>query len=142
MWFWLAVAISTEITGTLALKVSDGFTRPMPGVVVVVGYAVAFFALSRALVAGMDLGLAYALWAGIGVAIVAVAGVVLFGDSLNAVQIAPGSRRVRSGGLTDWGQQLTCTGLADRSAGRVGADRPFSPSRRGIACGGRHRRSC
>lgn len=88
MWVWLAVAISAEVTGTLALRASDGFTKPVLVAVVIIGYAIAFFALSRSLVGGMDLGLAYALWAGIGVAIVAVASIFFFDESLSTVQIA------------------------------------------------------
>ena len=86
MWFWLAVAIGTEVTATLALRASAGFSRPLPSIVVVVGYAVAFLALSRSLVHGMEIGVAYAIWAGIGVAVVAVAGVLLFGEQMTPVQ--------------------------------------------------------
>jgi len=88
MWFWLGIAIASEVTATLALRASEGFTKLLPSAVVVVGYAVAFFALSRSLVHGMEIGLAYAIWAGIGVVIVAVVSVPLFGERLSLLQLA------------------------------------------------------
>jgi len=88
MWGWLALAIACEVTATLCLRASDGFTRPVPSVVVVVGYAVAFSALSRSLVRGMEIGHAYAIWAGIGVALVAAVGAALFDERLTVAQLA------------------------------------------------------
>lgn len=87
MWLWLTVAIVSEVIASLYLRASEGFTRPAASVAVVLGYALAFFSLSRALVAGMSLGHAYAVWAGIGVALIAVLGVVVFGDRFTVVQI-------------------------------------------------------
>ncbi|MGR7026603.1 DMT family transporter [Geodermatophilus sp. URMC 62] len=87
MWLWLAVAILSEVTATLCLRASEGLTRLVPSLVMVLGYAVAFFALSRALVAGMSVGHAYAVWAGLGVALIAALGTVLFGDRLTPVQL-------------------------------------------------------
>jgi small multidrug resistance pump len=87
MWWWLALAIVSEVVGTLSLKASDGFSRPLPSVAVAVGYGVAFFALSRALSIGMPVGQAYAVWAGLGVALVALCGVLLFQESLSLVQV-------------------------------------------------------
>lgn len=87
MWGWLAFAIVCEVTATLCLRASDGFTRLGPSVVVVVGYGLAFFALSRSLVRGMEVGHAYAIWAGIGVGVVAAAGVALFGERLTMAQV-------------------------------------------------------
>lgn len=87
MWIWLAVAILAEVTGTVALRYSEGFTRLLPSSVVVLGYGVAFVALARSLVRGMPLGLGYAVWAGTGVALVAVLGAVLFSERLSPLQI-------------------------------------------------------
>lgn len=86
MWMWLAVGIVSEVVATLSLRSSEGFSRVGPSVVVVLGYALAFYALSQSLVRGMQIGHAYAIWAGIGVAVVAVLGTVLFGEHLSAAQ--------------------------------------------------------
>ena len=87
MWWWLGLAIASEVLGTVALKWSDGFTRLWPVVVVVAGYAFSFFALSQALVRGMDLGAAYAIWSAIGLSVISVIGVVVFRESLSPVQV-------------------------------------------------------
>jgi small multidrug resistance pump len=79
-WVFLAAAILAEVCGTLALRASDGFTRLLPTVVVPIGYGVAFYLLSRCLRAGMPLGTAYAVWASLGVVLVAIAGRFLFAD--------------------------------------------------------------
>ncbi|GAA1539552.1 DMT family transporter [Nocardioides humi] len=87
MWWWLLAAIASEVVATLSLRASDGFTRLGPSVVVVVGYVAAFYFLSQALVRGMQLGTAYAVWSGLGVAAIAVLGLVVFGESLTMVQV-------------------------------------------------------
>lgn len=86
-WLFLAGAIITEVIATTALKLSEGFSRPVPSIVVVVGYLAAFGLLSQALVRGMAIGVAYGVWAAVGVALVAVVGAVLFGEGMTAVQL-------------------------------------------------------
>src|SRR5215813_6670405 len=76
---YLAAAITLEICGTTSLKLSEGLTRIGPTSVVVVGYAASFAFLSLAL-RGIDLSIAYAVWSGVGTAIVAVIGIVWFGE--------------------------------------------------------------
>lgn len=88
MWWWLLLAIGSEVVATLSLRASDGFSRLLPSVVVVIGYVVAFYALSQSLVRGMQLGTAYAVWSGLGVATIAVLGIFLFGESLSLLQVA------------------------------------------------------
>jgi small multidrug resistance pump len=83
-WIFLAGAILAEVCGTLSLRASDGFTRPLPSAIVVLGYGTALFLLSRALKIGMPLGTAYAVWCSIGIVLVALAGRVLFKDILSA----------------------------------------------------------
>jgi small multidrug resistance pump len=87
MWFWLAGAIVAEVTGTIALKSSEGFSRLGPSILVVLGYGLAFFSLSQALVRGMPVGVAYGVWAAIGVTVVALIGAVFLGESLTPVQV-------------------------------------------------------
>jgi small multidrug resistance pump len=84
---FLAVAILLEITGTTALKLSDGFTRLVPSIVVAVGYALSFFALSRAL-RGIDLSTAYAVWSGVGTALVAAIGMLWLGEPAGIWKLA------------------------------------------------------
>ncbi|SHK36773.1 small multidrug resistance pump [Pseudonocardia thermophila] len=87
MWFWLALAIAAEVTATISLRLSEGFTKLLPSALVVVGYVVAFGALSQALVRGMPVGVAYGVWSAIGVALVALIGAAFLGESLTWVQI-------------------------------------------------------
>lgn len=70
-WHFLAIAIIAEVTGTSFLKSSDGFTRLIPSVIVVVSYVVAFYFLALSLKT-LPVGIAYAIWAGAGVAVINV----------------------------------------------------------------------
>jgi small multidrug resistance pump len=88
MYFWLAAAILTEVTGTIALRFSDGFSRLGPSILVVLGYGTAFVALSQALVRGMPVGVAYGIWAAVGVTLVALIGAAFLGESLTWVQFS------------------------------------------------------
>lgn len=85
-WIFLLGAIAAEVFATTSLKFSEGFTKLLPSIFVVAGYSTAFFLLSQSLVRGMDLGVAYGLWAALGVALVAIIGVVFLGESLTWVQ--------------------------------------------------------
>lgn len=80
----LVVAILCEVVGTLALKMSDGFTRLVPSLFVVLGYMGAFASLGVGLSRGLSMGVAYGIWAGAGTALVAIAGIVLFKENINA----------------------------------------------------------
>ncbi|MEJ2383499.1 MAG: SMR family transporter [Xanthomonadales bacterium] len=85
-WIFLSIAIVCEVIGTSALKASDGFTRLWPSVTVVVGYAAAFYFLSLTLKT-IPVGVAYAVWAGAGVALIALIGWLYFGQALDAAAI-------------------------------------------------------
>jgi small multidrug resistance pump len=78
----LLLAILTEVVGTVALKASEGFTRLGPNVLVVVGYGLSFYLLALAL-KQIPLGIAYAIWSGLGTAGAVVAGMLLWRESLN-----------------------------------------------------------
>jgi small multidrug resistance pump len=82
-WLYLAAAIVAEVIATSALKSSDGFRRLVPSVLVVVGYSTAFFLLSLALRA-IPVAIAYAVWSGVGVALITIVGWVLFDQKLDA----------------------------------------------------------
>ncbi len=81
-WIYLSIAILAEVVGTSFLKASEGMTKLLPSVVVALSYAVAFYFLSLTLKT-MPLGIAYAVWAGAGVALIAVAGYVFYGQALD-----------------------------------------------------------
>ncbi|MGZ5179319.1 MAG: DMT family transporter [Ramlibacter sp.] len=79
-------AILVEVVATNALKASDSFTRPVPSAVTVVGYAISFYLLSRALQA-IPVGVAYAIWSGIGIVLVTIVAWLLFGQKLDAAAL-------------------------------------------------------
>lgn len=81
-WFLLALAILLEVTGTLSLRASEGFTKLGYSLLVALGYLGAFVALSMVLRRGMPVGVAYGIWAAAGVALVAVLGRLFFDDPL------------------------------------------------------------
>lgn len=83
---FLAFAIVAEVIATSALKASDGFTRPIPAAIVVIGYACAFYCLSLAL-RSIPLGLAYAIWSGVGILLLAIIGWVVFRQALALPEI-------------------------------------------------------
>ena len=85
-WIYLGIAIVSEVIGTSALNASAGFSRPLPSLIVVVGYAVAFYCLSLALTS-IPVGIAYAIWSGVGVALIALVGWAIFGQALDAPAI-------------------------------------------------------
>ena len=86
-YLFLAIAIVAGVTGTSALSVSAGLTRPGPAIVVGVAYLACFLAMTRALRA-IPISLVYAIWSGVGIALVTLIGWSLFGQSLDASEIA------------------------------------------------------
>lgn len=86
-WLLLAGAIVSEVIATTSLRLSEGFTRLLPSVVVVAGYGTAFYLLSQALVRGMAIGVAYGVWSALGVALVAIIGAVFLKEGMTWVQI-------------------------------------------------------
>ena len=81
-WLFLGAAIMAEVAATSALKASEGFTRLWPSVVVVLGYGIAFYCLSLTL-RTIPVGVAYAIWSGLGVVLVALLSWWLFGQKLD-----------------------------------------------------------
>lgn len=79
---WLGLAIVAEVIATSALKAAEGFTRLWPTVVTVLGYGVAFFALSLTL-RTMPTGIAYAIWSGVGIVLISAVSWVWFRQALD-----------------------------------------------------------
>jgi small multidrug resistance pump len=86
-WLFLGIAIFGEVIATSALKASDGFSKLVPSVVVAVGYMIAFYFLSLAL-RSIPVGIAYAIWAGLGVVCVTAIAWVGYGQKLDMAAIA------------------------------------------------------
>jgi small multidrug resistance pump len=83
----LFFAILTEVIGTSALKFSDGFTKPIPSVVVMAGYGLSFYLLSIALKV-MPLGMSYAIWSGVGLILTVIAGMILWRETLDWARVS------------------------------------------------------
>lgn len=83
----LFIAIVAEVIGTSALKMSDGFTKLWPSLVVIVGYGLAFYFLAIVL-KSIPVGIAYAIWAGLGIALITLVGVLFFKQSLDMPAVA------------------------------------------------------
>lgn len=82
----LAIAIVAEIIATSALKVSEGFSRLLPSTIVVIGYGAAFYFLSLTL-KSIPIGTAYAIWSGVGIAIISLIGWLFFKQSLDLAAV-------------------------------------------------------
>lgn len=85
-WIFLGVAIVAEVVATSGLKASEGFTRLWPSLLVIAGYAIAFYFLSMTL-KEIPVGLAYAIWAGLGIVLVAFIGWLVYGQTLDAASV-------------------------------------------------------
>jgi small multidrug resistance pump len=86
-WLYLAIAIFSEVVATSALKAADGFTRFLPSLLVVAGYGSSFYFLSLTL-RFFPLGVVYAIWSGVGVSLVTLAGWVVYHQKLDTGALA------------------------------------------------------
>ncbi len=87
-WLLLAGAIASEVVATAALKLSDGFTRLAPSAVAGVGYVASLVLLSLALKLHMQVSVAYAIWAGVGTAAIALIGMAMLNEPLTVPKCA------------------------------------------------------
>jgi len=81
-WVYLITAIVTEVIATSALKASAGFSKPLPSVMVVTGYLVSFYFLSLTLKT-IPVGIAYAIWSGVGIVLISLVAWILYGQKLD-----------------------------------------------------------
>ena len=81
-WVLLTIAIVAEVVATSSLKLSDGFTRIWPSVVVVAGYGISFYCLSVTM-RSIPIGVIYALWSGLGVVLITLVGWLVFKQHLD-----------------------------------------------------------
>ena len=81
-YLYLVVAVLAEVVATSALAASHGFTKPMPSLVTVVGYGIAFYLLSLTL-RTIPVGIVYAVWSGLGIVLIAAVGAIWFRQPLD-----------------------------------------------------------
>ena len=81
-WIYLILAILSEVIGTSFLKSTEGFTKLWPSIIVLIGYSAAFYFLSLTLDT-IPIGMAYAIWSGVGIAAIAIVSVIFFDQKLD-----------------------------------------------------------
>jgi small multidrug resistance pump len=81
-YYYLAIAICAEVIATVSMKAVKGFSTPLPLVLVIVGYSIAFWMLTL-VVRSVPVGVAYAVWAGMGIVMVSVAALFIYGQKLD-----------------------------------------------------------
>lgn len=86
-YLYLAIAVIAEVIATSALKASNGFSQLWPSVITVVGFAVAFYCLSLVL-RTVSMGVAYAIWSGLGIVLISLSGLLFFEQKLDAPAVA------------------------------------------------------
>lgn len=79
---YLAIAIAAEVVATTSMKAIDGFSKPLPLILVITGYSLAFWMLTL-VVRSIPVGIAYAIWAGLGIVLVSIAAAVLYDQKLD-----------------------------------------------------------
>jgi len=85
-WLFLSLAIVAEVIGTSFLKSTEGFTRLAPSLIVALAYGSAFYFLALAL-KSIPVGIAYAIWAGVGTALIVLVGIVALDQKLDAAAL-------------------------------------------------------
>ncbi|MEQ1601713.1 MAG: multidrug efflux SMR transporter [Methylophilaceae bacterium] len=81
-WFYLSIAIIAEVVATSALKSANGFTEILPSIIVVVGYLLSFYLLSLTL-SSIPVSVVYAIWSGVGMALITLIGWKFYGQALD-----------------------------------------------------------
>lgn len=85
-WLYLFLAIISEVSGTTSMKLSAGFTKPLPSILIFVFYALSLTFLTLALRV-MPVGMAYAIWSALGTALITAIGVLWFGEGMNTIKV-------------------------------------------------------
>ena len=85
-WWLLVASIAAEVVGTIALRYTEGFTRVLPSLAVCSLYGLAIWLMALA-VRQLEVGLAYAVWAGAGTALTALVGMLWFGEAAHAARL-------------------------------------------------------
>ena len=85
-WTYLLLGILFEVSATSTLKLSQGFTKPLPTILCLLGFAAALYTLSKA-VETLEIGVVYAIWSGAGIVLIATVGVVFYGESVTLSKV-------------------------------------------------------
>lgn len=85
-WFYLILAILLESAGTTCMKLSEGFTKPLPSALILIFYVASLFSFTNSL-SDIKLNVAYAVWSGLGTALVAVLGFIFFKEPVSHLKI-------------------------------------------------------
>jgi len=85
-WLYLTLAIAAEVCGTTCMKLSDGFSKLTPSIMIFIFYGISF-ALFTLVLKTIDISIAYAIWAGLGVLLITLIGIFWFDESTNALKI-------------------------------------------------------
>lgn len=86
-YYYLAIAICAEVIATVSMKAVKGFSTPLPLTLVIIGYGIAFFMLTL-VVRSIPVGIAYAIWAGMGIVMVSIAALFVYGQRLDVPAMA------------------------------------------------------
>ena len=86
-WLFLGLAIVFEVAGTTSMKLSDGFSKPLFSVIMAIAYIICFSFLTEA-IKTIEIGTAYAIWSGVGTALIVLVGLVFFRDAMTIVKMA------------------------------------------------------
>jgi len=87
-WLLLFVAIGFEVAGTTCMKLSEGFSKLVPSVLIFVFYGISFAVFAMALKKGINLSAAYAIWCGIGISLIAAIGILYFKEPVTVLKMA------------------------------------------------------
>ncbi len=85
-WVYLFLAIGFEVAGTVCMKLSDGFSKITPSILLFVFYILSFYAITIA-IKHIEISLAYAIWAGLGTAIISIIGILYFQESVTTLKM-------------------------------------------------------
>lgn len=85
-WIFLILAILFEVAGTTSMKLSEGFSRLIPSILLFVFYAASFVAVTFAL-EKIDISVAYAVWSGVGTALITIVGILFFRETVTVLKI-------------------------------------------------------
>lgn len=85
-WFYLIAAIALEVSGTTCMKLSQGFTKVLPSVLMFVFYGLCFSSLTFA-IKRIEVSVAYAIWSGLGTALIATIGIIWFKEPVTAIKL-------------------------------------------------------
>ena len=85
-WIYLLLAILAEVTGTTCMKLSQGFTKTLPSILLFVFYACSFTLMTLA-IKKLEVSIVYAIWSGVGTALIAMIGILVFHEQMNALKV-------------------------------------------------------